>query len=197
MNALLRRLALLLAFAVVPGCDAADPGESDEQDADEAETELDDNTAATGGDDDSDSGGDDNGAAAPSLLLECGIDPACDVLTLPIDEATAQQRYDADGLCVFSALTSPTPATLLQIEVAYPSSTANLDLAFVDAGTIIRQSYGRGDDVGEWINAPTRCTLKGPEFFAACAASYDPKCLDPEAWVVACEPLDALTCPAP
>lgn len=197
MNALCRRFSLLLALAAVVACDTEDAGDGLEGDADEAQSEIEDDSPASTGTGDSDSGDSGDGGAAPALLVECGLEAACDVLTLPIDEAAAKQRYDADGLCLFTALTSPTPATLLQIEVAYPSSTANLDLAIVDDGTILRQSYGRGEDVGEWLNPPMRCTLQGPAFFVACAESYDPACLDPEAWVVGCEPLEALACPAP
>ncbi|MEZ4454715.1 MAG: hypothetical protein R3B09_35015, partial [Nannocystaceae bacterium] len=119
-----------------------------------------------------------------------------EVLSLPTDEALTQQRYDVDGLCLIAALSAPTPATLLQVEVATASSIAHLDLAIVDATTVLVQSYGQGADVGEWVNQPKRCALQGPEFFAACAQNYDPSCLDPESWVRECEAQDTLECPS-
>jgi len=86
---------------------------------------------------------------------------------------------------------------LVQTAAAFDGSVANLDFALLGDGEVLRQAYGESPGVGEWINAPMRCTLQTPDFFAACASEFTPACADPESWIVSCRPVDAFTCPSP
>jgi hypothetical protein len=153
--------ALLALLTVAPACDVEvlDP-------------ELESSTAENIGeiDEGADSAGEDDGEAS-ALLLECGLEPACDAIELS----------DEPGL--------------VQTVMTFDSSIANLDFALTGDGAVLRQSYGDSEGVGEWINPPMRCELQGREFFETCQLQFDPSCLDPEAWVVACEPIDGAICP--
>ncbi|MCA9637765.1 MAG: hypothetical protein KC420_17180 [Myxococcales bacterium] len=185
MSRLHQLFALTLALLVVaPGCDIDESAGTGEALAQEHVGEVD-----TG--EDNAGGADDDAAAA--LLLACGIEPACDALTLAGDEAAPSADFGADGLCVLEALTNG-DRTLIQTVTVFDGSIANLDFAVVGDGVVVRQAYGTSDGVGEWINPPMRCTLQGPEFFAGCRAGLTPECLDPEAWVVSCEAASELVC---
>jgi len=183
-------LAALIALTALTACDQGDPPTS--APTQESQTAV----GATGGGDGGE--GDDSGApqdglgSAPALLLECGIDPACDALLL---DPAAIASADADARCLFTALSAGEP-TLLQTLTLFDRSVANLDLAVLSPGHVLRQTYGASVGVGEWINPVMRCTLRSPDFFAACAAELAPTCLDPEQWFLACEAEPALQCPS-
>ncbi|MCA9659055.1 MAG: hypothetical protein KC486_11980 [Myxococcales bacterium] len=175
--------ALLALLAVAPACDVEvlDP-------------ELESSTAENIGeiDEGADSAGADDGEAG-ALLLGCGLEPACDAIDLS-DAGSPAAAYSGDGLCLLSALAAGQPG-LVQTVMTFDSSIANLDFALTGDGAVLRQSYGDSEGVGEWINPPMRCELKGRAFFETCQLQFDPSCLDPEAWVVACEPIDGAICP--
>jgi len=176
-------IALPLLLALTPACDSGPVDLIDyetAEDVDEIEQEIDD-------DDD-----------VSALLLECSLEPACDAVDLPGDPSGAdgapQAAYSGEGLCILNALTEGDPS-LVQTVMTFDASIANLDFAIVGPQLALRQSYGVTEGVGEWINPPMLCELQGRAFFEQCKVSFDASCLDPEAWVVACEPVDALACP--
>ena len=175
-------LALLVVLATAPACDSDDIA-ADEMSVDPLDkADLD----------------DDSGTNA--LLLGCSLEPACDAVLLPGDEdeqggdLRPQTAYDGDGLCILTALTAPDPS-LVQTVMNFEGSIANLDFAIVGPGQALRQSYGVTEGVGEWVNPPMLCDLQGRDFFEDCKIAFDPSCLDPEAWVIGCEPIDELICP--
>lgn len=175
--------ALIALLAVAPACDVevSDP-------------EHESSTAENIGEvDESDDAGEDDGGEASALLLECGLEPACDAVDLS-DDASPAAAYSGEGLCLLSALAAH-EFGLIQTVMTFDSSIANLDFALTRDGAVLRQSYGESDGVGEWINPPMRCELQGRDFFEKCQLQFDPSCLDPEAWVVGCEPLDGAICP--
>ena len=187
------RLALALTtLLVATGCDAAPTGTGADDMASSDTGEVD---TAEDGSSSGTSGADDSAGAAPSLLLECGLEPACEVAPLAADDA-AKAFADTDLLCVLAAL-GEGRLGLVQTAAAFDGSVANLDFALLGDGEVLRQAYGESPGVGEWINAPMRCTLQTPDFFAACASEFTPACADPESWIVSCRPVDAFTCPSP
>lgn len=178
-------LALLVVLALAPACDSNDGVEIDSPTGDPLDkADLD----------------EDSGASA--LLLGCSLEPACDAVLLPgqqddqSGDLGPETSYEGDGLCVLSALTAPDPS-LVQTVMNFEGSIANLDFAIVGPGQALRQSYGVTEGVGEWINPPMLCDLQGRDFFENCMIAFDPSCLDPEAWVIGCEPIDELVCPIP
>ena len=180
-------LLLLAGLALAPACDDLEDSRTElgagaEPDAEELM-------------DGADAGGD-GGAepdSAPALLRECGLTPPCDALSLRTD-FNLQAAADADFLCVLEALAAGEPG-LIQTVAAFDGAVANLDFAILSPGEVLRQAHGEGQGVGQWINPPMRCTLQGPDFFAACQAAFDPSCADPERWIAACEPQETLICP--
>ncbi len=182
-----RSLALLALLALTPACDA-----------DTVAVELDPETAENIGEvDEAEEDGEDD---AGVLLLGCSLEPACEAVDLPsdgdpgADGAIPQASYSGDGLCVLSALTASEPS-LVQTVMTFDTSVANIDFAIVGPQQALRQSYGVTEGVGEWINPPMLCELQGRDFFDHCLVSFSAECLDPEAWVVGCEPVDELVCP--
>ncbi len=177
-------LALLLVLAIAPACDVDDIEAGATAGAPLGKVELDDDSGAS------------------TLLLGCSLEPACDAVLLPSDhdgqgdDLRPETSYNSDGLCVLSALTTPDPS-LVQTVMNFEGSIANLDFAIVGPGQALRQSYGFTDGVGEWVNPPMLCDLQGRDFFEDCMITFDPSCLDPEAWVLGCEPIDELVCPIP
>jgi hypothetical protein len=184
--------ALVALFTLFVACD---PDDTESAPPEDSQTAL----GATGGGEDSGDGGEgdqdepqDSQGSSPTLLLECGIDPACDALLL---DPAAIASASADARCLFTALGAGEP-TLLQTLTLFDRSVANLDLAILSPGEVLRQTYGASVGLGEWINPVMRCTLRSPDFFAACAADLDPSCLDPEQWFLDCEEEPTLHCPA-
>lgn len=184
-------LALVALLALTPACDG-----------DTIDAGPDSETAENVGqvDEAEEDGGEDDDAGV--LLLGCSLEPACDAVDLPSggdpagDAGVAPQAsYSGDGLCVLAALTAAEPS-LVQTVMTFDASVANLDFAIVGPQEALRQSYGVTEGVGEWINPPMLCELQGRDFFENCMVSFNAECLDPEAWVVGCEPVDELVCPA-
>jgi len=184
-------LALLALLALTPACDGDTSGAGLDSETAENIGEVDEAEDAGAADDD-----------AGVLLLGCSLEPACDAVDLPSGgepvadgEVAPQASYSGDGLCALTALTAAEPS-LVQTVMTFDSSVANLDFAIVGPQKALRQSYGVTEGVGEWINPPMLCELQGRDFFENCMVSFDAECLDPEAWVLGCEPIDELVCPA-
>lgn len=132
----------------------------------------------------------------PTSLLECDLPSPCDLpfegLRLQTEGAAA--RYSDSDLCAFKALASDGPA-LVQTSATLGDAVAYLDYALVEPGVALRQASGISATNGHWQKDVYRCELQPPAFFAACAEAPAGPCLDPEMWVVACNPLDILVCP--
>lgn len=132
----------------------------------------------------------------PTSLLECDLPSPCDLpfegLRLQTEGAAA--RYSDSDLCAFKALASDGPA-LVQTSATLGDAVAYLDYAIVEPGVALRQASGISATNGHWQKDVYRCELQPPAFFAACAEAPAGPCLDPEMWVVACNPLDILVCP--
>ncbi|MDC0667625.1 hypothetical protein [Nannocystis radixulma] len=152
--------------------------------------------AATGGEAD---GADDGETAekddAPRSLLECEIDVPCEFPFLGANfDASLGAALTASDLCVFATLASGEPA-LIETVAEFSDATARLDYVIVGPGETLRQASGESDAGGRWLKGVYRCELQPREFFTACMKAPSSECLDPEAWVVGCDPLDNLVCP--
>lgn len=165
---------------------------------------------STGGDAGLDGAGDEGGAAEddaafkpqsdeppPEALLACELDFACEH-PLELVRSDKAQAYAESDTCALQALAAGRIA-LVQTVALFPDAEAYLDHVIDASGSVLRQAHGVSDDVGLWQKPVERCSLQVAAFFSDCAANYDPRCLDPEQWIVpgSCEPLGSLTCPAP
>jgi hypothetical protein len=176
-------------FAVKEATGATSDGESDgESDAGSEEA----GTQDTGGE-----GGEEDGepAAPPELLGTCDLQVPCE-FPVELVRESASQTYAASDLCALKVLGGE-PNSLVQTVAAFASAESYLDHVVIGPDVVLRQAYGRSDGLGLWHKPVERCVLKPPAFFAACAESFDPNCLDPQQWVESCEALDSLTCPEP
>jgi len=199
--------ATRLMFAllvVVPACSMGDDatsdavttfadGEEGDDGADEGDP-LDEETATKArppSEDDGDSAGEES--APPELLFACDLPYPCEYPVELVRESKDQSYADSD-VCALQALANGTPG-LVQTVASFADAESYLDHVVVAPGEVLRQAHGRSDGLGLWQKPVERCVLKDTNFFAACAESYDPACLDPEAWVATCEVLDDLTCP--
>lgn len=199
-------LALLVAL---PACSMGDGSDSD------ARTSAADDTSGESGESGQSDGGDDpNGLdeetpadplpddpsaeedpLPPALLLACDLQYPCEYPVELIRKSNTQ-TYAASDLCALTALASGSPG-LIQTVAAFASAESYLDHVMVAPGEVLRQAHGRSDGLGLWQKPVERCVLKDAAYFAACAVSYDPGCLDPEQWVASCAAEDSLTCPKP
>ncbi len=134
-------------------------------------------------------------ASPPQLLLACDLAYPCE-FPVELVRESKNQTYAASDLCALEALASEDRG-LVQTVAAFSSAESYLDHVLVAPGEVLRQAHGRSDGLGLWQKPVERCLLQDAGYFAACAASYDPACLDPQRWVVSCEILDDLTCPQP
>lgn len=142
----------------------------------------------------SDDGAEEAGAEEPpELLAACDLPSPCEFPVELVRESKTQSYADSD-LCALKALASPEPG-LIQTVAAFASAESYLDHVVVAPGVLLRQAHGRSDGLGLWQKAVERCVLRDAAFFAACAESFDPTCLDPDQWVASCELLGDLTCP--
>ena len=142
----------------------------------------------------SDDGAGEAGAEEPpELLAACDLPTPCEFPVELVRESKTQSYADSD-LCALKALASPEPG-LIQTVAAFASAESYLDHVVVAPGVLLRQAHGRSDGLGLWQKTVERCVLRDAAFFAACAESFDPTCLDPDQWVASCKPLDDLTCP--
>ncbi|MBZ5712561.1 hypothetical protein [Nannocystis pusilla] len=133
--------------------------------------------------------------AAPRSLLECEIDVPCEFPFLGANfDASLGAALTTSDLCVFATLASGEPA-LIETVAEFSDATARLDYVIVGPGETLRQASGESDAGGRWLKGVYRCELQPREFFTACMKAPSSECLDPEAWVVGCDPLDNLVCP--
>ena len=132
----------------------------------------------------------------PTSLLECDLPLPCEqpFEGMTIDSDAGAASYSDNDRCVFKAMASDGPA-LVQTAASFSAAVAYLDYAIVEPGVALRQASGVSDASGRWQKDVYRCELQPPAFFAACAEAPSGPCLDPEMWVVACNPLDILVCP--
>jgi|GEM_PF-2614252 len=135
----------------------------------------------------------DDGAEEPDLLVACDLPSPCEFPVELVRESKTQSYADSD-LCALKALASPEPG-LIQTVAAFASAESYLDHVVVAPGVLLRQAHGRSDGLGLWQKEVERCVLRDAAFFAACAESFDPDCLNPDQWVASCEVLGDLTCP--
>lgn len=137
-------------------------------------------------------------APDPTRLLECEVDIPCEFpfanLHLDADAGLTSHSYSSSDRCIFTALAGDAPA-LIETVAEFSDATAYLDYALVGGRVALRQASGESDAAGRWQKRVFRCELQSSEFFTACLKSPSAQCLDPEQWVVACEPLDNLVCP--
>ena len=188
-----RLVSLLLAVLVLaPACG---------EDASGAYLGADDSSTGTdsgsdeGGDDEADSGAGAKDEPAPRSLLECEIDVPCEFPFFGLDfDASLGAALSPSDLCVFTTLASGEPA-LIETVAEFSDATARLDYAIVGPGVALRQASGESDAGGRWLKGVYRCELQASEFFTTCLKAPSSECLDPEAWVVGCQPLDNLVCP--
>ncbi len=132
----------------------------------------------------------------PVLLLTCDLEMPCALpLELVRETGSFDQSYADNDLCILKALADGTKG-LVQTVAAFPASEAYLDHVLVGSGEVLRQVHGRSDSRGWWHKPSERCTLQTSSFFTACLAGFDPACLDPDRWVLGCEPVETLVCPA-
>ncbi len=141
-----------------------------------------------------DEGAEDAGAEEPpDLLAACDLPSPCEFPVELVRESKTQSYADSD-LCALKALASTEPG-LIQTVAAFASAESYLDHVVVAPGVLLRQAHGRSDGLGLWQKEVERCVLRDAAFFAACAESFDPACLDPDQWVASCKVLGDLTCP--
>ena len=159
--------------------------------------------SSSGTDSGGDGEGDEDGAGshnakeehAPRSLLECEIDVPCEFPFLGANfDTSLGTALSPSDLCVFATLASGEPA-LIETVAEFSDATARLDYAIVGPGVALRQASGESDAGGRWLKGVYRCDLQPSEFFTACLQAPSSECLDPEAWVVGCQPLDNLVCP--
>ncbi len=131
----------------------------------------------------------------PELVRTCDLPIPCEEPVELVRES-GSHGYSAGDLCAFAALGSEAPG-LIQTVAAFATAESYFDHVVIGPGEVLRQANGRSDSLGYWQKPVERCELKDPQFFAACANSFDPSCLDPEQWVRSCEVLGSLTCPQP
>lgn len=133
---------------------------------------------------------------APSSLLDCELE-------IPCEFPYASQTHDAaaglvslgdNDRCIFTTLARGEPA-LVETVAEFSDATAFLDYVVVGEGLALRQASGQSEAGGRWQNGVFACELRPGEFFAQCLKAPSELCLDPEQWVVGCQPLDNLVCP--
>lgn len=169
------------------GSEGSEGGEGDEGAAGlNEETQTEEPTA-------NDEGAGEADAEEPDLLAACDLPSPCEFPVELVRESKTQSYADSD-LCALKALASTEPG-LIQTVAAFASAESYLDHVVVAPGVLLRQAHGRSDGLGLWQKEVERCVLRDAAFFAACAESFDPDCLNPDQWVASCEVLGGLTCP--
>src|SRR5690606_38349229 len=129
----------------------------------------------------------------PRNVLECELDIPCEFPFAHLELATDAgiTTFSASDRCIFTALARGEPG-LIETVTELSDATARLDYALLGDGLALRQASGESDASGRWQKGVFRCQLQASEFFTSCLKSPSEACLDPEQWVVACEPLDNL-----
>ncbi|WAS99127.1 hypothetical protein [Nannocystis punicea] len=134
----------------------------------------------------------------PRQLLECELAAPCEFPFLgtgfDFDASLTPSAFSPSDLCVFTSLARGEPG-LIETIAEFSDATARLDYAIVGPGEALRQASGESDAGGRWLKGVFRCELQPSVFFLDCLQAPSPACLDPEQWVVGCEPLDNLVCP--
>ena len=135
-------------------------------------------------------------APDPTTLLECELDSLCEFpfARMMLDAEAGITTFGASDRCIFTALASGEPG-LIETFTEFSDATAHLDYALLGDGVALRQASGESDALGRWQKSVFRCQLQPSEFFTECLKTPTAACDDPEQWIVACEPQDALVCP--
>lgn len=146
-----------------------------------------------------DSGGDSGVAedeAVPTSLLDCEIEAPCEFpfASQGYDAAAGLVAFTDNDRCIFSTLARGEPA-LVETVAEFSDASAYLDYVIAGDGVALRQASGVSDAGGRWQNGVFACELRPSEFFSDCLKTASAPCLDPEQWVVGCQPLDNLVCP--
>lgn len=132
----------------------------------------------------------------PRQLLECELSVPCEFpfFGVGLDASLKPSAFSPSDLCVFTSLARGEPG-LVETVAEFSDATARLDYAIVGPGVALRQASGESDAGGRWLKGVFRCELQPSAFFLDCLQAPSAACLDPEQWVVGCEPLDNLVCP--
>ncbi|PCC75434.1 hypothetical protein SAMN02745121_03840 [Nannocystis exedens] len=149
-----------------------------------------------GGDEGGETGDEEAMEPLPRQLLECELTAPCEFpfLGTGFDADLTASAFSPSDLCVFTSLARGEPG-LIETVAEFSDATARLDYAIVSPGVALRQASGESDAGGRWLKGVFRCELQPSAFFLDCLQAPSAACLDPEQWVVGCEPLDNLVCP--
>ncbi|MDC0720209.1 hypothetical protein [Nannocystis bainbridge] len=176
---------LVTLLALVPACAEATAGDYVQEGGD---------SSATGDPGEGSGGG--MMEPLPRHLLECELAAPCEFpfLGFDFDKSLTPPGFSPSDLCVFTSLARGEPG-LIETVAEFSDATARLDYAVVGPGVALRQASGESDAGGRWLKGVFRCELQPSAWFTACLQAPSADCLDPEQWVVDCEPLDNLVCP--
>lgn len=135
------------------------------------------------------------GNLSPTALIECELETPCEFPFVGTGFAKdSAASFSASDLCVFATLARGELA-LVETVAEFSDATARLDYVITGPGVALRQASGESEGGGRWQKGVFRCELQTAAFFTACLQAPSADCLDPEQWVVGCEPLDNLVCP--
>jgi hypothetical protein len=132
----------------------------------------------------------------PTSLVECELPAPCEhpFVGQDLNAADGSASLSASDQCIFTTLARGEPA-LVETIAEFPDAMARLDYAIAGDGIALRQASGESAAGGRWQNAVFVCELQPSDFFTDCLKTASEACLDPEQWVVGCQPLDNLVCP--